>query len=140
MPESTCLHIQDRESGPIRVVELPWISVRIGRAAFCEVRLADEELAEEACRLTRRGRTWSLVPVGSQSLVVLRRPAAEEPLPLAVRRAVPHRSLLPDAPARPGGRARLGDVPGVRAARGSPLRQPQPRSEPSELSPRTIGP
>ena len=41
MPESTCLHIQDRESGPIRVVELPWISVRIGRAAFCEVRLAD---------------------------------------------------------------------------------------------------
>ena len=39
MPESTCLHIQDRESGPIRVVEIPWISVRIGRAAYCEVRL-----------------------------------------------------------------------------------------------------
>ena len=30
MPESICLHIQDRESGPIRVVEIPWISVRIG--------------------------------------------------------------------------------------------------------------
>ena len=39
MPESTCLHIQDHESGPIRVVDIPWISVRIGRAAFCEVRL-----------------------------------------------------------------------------------------------------
>ena len=37
MPESTCLHIQDHESGPIRVVDIPWISVRIGRAAFCEV-------------------------------------------------------------------------------------------------------
>ena len=47
MPESTCLHIQDRESGPIRVVELPWISVRIGRAAYCEVRLPDHDLAEK---------------------------------------------------------------------------------------------
>ncbi len=71
MPESTCLHIQDRESGPIRVVELPWISVRIGRAAYCEVRLPDTGLAAEACRLTRRGRTWSLTPVGDQNLVVL---------------------------------------------------------------------
>src|SRR5208337_4220607 len=59
MPESICLHIQDRESGPIRVVEIPWISVRIGCAAYCEVRLADLALAEEACRLQRRGRTWS---------------------------------------------------------------------------------
>ena len=47
MPESTCLHIQDRESGPIRVVELPWISVRIGRAAYCEVCLPDDRLAEK---------------------------------------------------------------------------------------------
>ena len=62
MPESTCLHIQDRESGPIRVVELPWISARIGRAAYCEICLPDADLAEEACRLTRRGRIWSLVP------------------------------------------------------------------------------
>ena len=67
MPESTCLHIQDRESGPIRVVELPWISVRIGRAAYCEVCLPDEQLGDEACRLTRRGRTWSLVPAAGQS-------------------------------------------------------------------------
>ena len=65
MPESTCLHIQGRESGPIRVVELPWISVRIGRAAYCEVQLAEYDLADEACRLQRRGRSWHLVPVAT---------------------------------------------------------------------------
>ena len=53
MTESTWLHIQDRESGPIRVVELPWISVRIGRAAHCEVRLTEHELPDEVCRLQR---------------------------------------------------------------------------------------
>ncbi len=63
MPESTCLHIQDHESAPIRVVDIPWISVRIGRAAFCEVRLTDPDLADEACRLYRRGRSWHLVPI-----------------------------------------------------------------------------
>ncbi len=70
MSESTCLHIQDRESGPIRVVELPWISVRIGRAAYCEVCLPDEKLGDEACRLTRRGRIWSLVPGPGQQLIL----------------------------------------------------------------------
>jgi hypothetical protein len=64
MAESTCLHIQDHESGPIRVVDIPWISVRIGRAAFCEVRLSSDDLADEACRLYRRGRSWHLVPAG----------------------------------------------------------------------------
>ena len=63
MPESTCLHIQDRPSGPIRVVELPWMTVRIGRAAYCEVRLDEAGLADEVCRLQRRGRTWNLVPL-----------------------------------------------------------------------------
>ena len=71
MPESTCLHIQDRESGPIRVVELPWISVRIGRAAFCEVRLPEYDLADEACRLYAAGRSWHLVPVGLRSPVLV---------------------------------------------------------------------
>ena len=70
MPGSTCLHIQDRESGPIRVVELPWISVRIGRAAYCEVRLPAPDLPDEVCRLTRRGRTWCLVPTTSSSSTV----------------------------------------------------------------------
>src|SRR5262245_38636185 len=82
MPESTCLHIQDRESGPIRVVELPWISVRIGRAAYCEVRLADPDLADEACRLTRRGRTWTLTPLDDRSLILLGGRSVDGPCPL----------------------------------------------------------
>ena len=79
MPESTCLHIQDRESGPIRVVDIPWISVRIGRAAFCEVRLTADDLADEACRLYRRGRSWHLVPVGAQEQDRARGPAGRWP-------------------------------------------------------------
>ena len=63
MAESTWLHIQDRESGPIRVVESPWISVRIGRAAHCEVRLTEHELPDEVCRLGRAGRS-SAPPTG----------------------------------------------------------------------------
>ncbi len=71
MPESTCLHIQDRTSGPIRVVEIPWISARIGSAGYCEVRLVDLELAAEACRIQRRGRTWHLLPLGPRGSVSL---------------------------------------------------------------------
>ncbi len=71
MTKSTCLHIQDRESGPIRVVELPWISVRIGRAAYCEVRLAGLDLPDEVCRLQRRGLTWRLLPTGSDCPVFM---------------------------------------------------------------------
>jgi hypothetical protein len=82
MPESTCLHIQDRESGPIRVVELPWISVRIGRAAYCEVRLPDAKVAEEACRLTRRGRTWSLIPSSDKSDILFEGRPLNDPCPL----------------------------------------------------------
>jgi tetratricopeptide (TPR) repeat protein len=82
MPESICLHIQDRESGPIRVVEIPWISVRIGCAAYCEVRLADLALAEEACRLQRRGRTWHLVPLGPKGSILVQDRPIEGPYPL----------------------------------------------------------
>ena len=71
MTESTCLHIQDRESGPIRVVELPWISVCIGRAAHCEVRLMDPDLPEEICRLQRRGLSWRLLPTRSDYPLLL---------------------------------------------------------------------
>ena len=71
MTESTCLHIQDRESGPIRVVELPWISVRIGRAAHCEVRLTEHDLPDEVCRLQRRGQSWRLLPAKSESPILL---------------------------------------------------------------------
>src|SRR5262249_3595780 len=82
MPESTCLHIQDRESGPIRGVELPWISVRIGRAAYCEVRLPDTQIAEEACRLTRKGRTWNLIPSSVAGLILLEGRPLNGPCPL----------------------------------------------------------
>ncbi len=86
MPESTCLHIQDRESGPIRVVELPWISVRIGRAAYCEVCLPEGRLPDEACRLTRRGRSWSIVPArGGKRILLEGRPLCGAcPLPFDV--------------------------------------------------------
>jgi len=82
MTKSTCLHIQDRESGPIRVVEIPWISVRIGRAAFCEVRLSEQGLADIACRLKRRGMSWQLVPVATPSSIWLDGRALEGAAPL----------------------------------------------------------
>ncbi len=82
MSESICLHIQDRESGPIRVVEIPWISVRIGSAAYCEVRLADSPLAAEACRLQRRRRTWHLVPIGSKGSILIQDRPIDGPCPL----------------------------------------------------------
>jgi len=71
MPESTCLHIQARESDPVRVVDLPGNSVRVGRAAYCDVRLADPDLADEECRLRRRGGAWQLVPVAPGGAVRL---------------------------------------------------------------------
>ncbi|AMV35807.1 FHA domain-containing protein [Planctomyces sp. SH-PL62] len=85
MAESTCLHIQDHDAGPIRIVEVPWISVRIGRAAFCEVRLTDPSLPEEACRLHRRGRTWHLTPLGGSDVSLDGRPIdGPRPLPFDV--------------------------------------------------------
>ena len=84
MPESTCLHLQDRESAPIHVVEIPWISVRIGRAVYCEVRLADRDVAEEACRLQRRGRTWYLVPLGPKGSIQVHDQPLEGSLPLTL--------------------------------------------------------
>ena len=67
MPETACLHIQARESDPVRVVDLPGGSVRIGRAAYCDVRFAEPELADEECRLRRRGNAWQLVPAKPSS-------------------------------------------------------------------------
>jgi tetratricopeptide (TPR) repeat protein len=86
MPGSAFLHIQDRESSPIRVVELPWISVRIGRAAYCEVRLTGADLAAEVCRLQRRGQTWSIIPLTRSDQVWLdgRPLKGPHPLPLDV--------------------------------------------------------
>ena len=82
MPEFTCLHLQDRESAAIHVVEIPWISVRIGRALYCEVRLVDRTVADEACRLQRRGRTWYLVPLGPKGSIWVYDEPIEGPCPL----------------------------------------------------------
>jgi tetratricopeptide (TPR) repeat protein len=86
MPDTSCLHIQDLVTGPIRVVDIPWISVRIGRAAYCEVRLTEDDLADEACRLYRRGSTWHIVPVAAKGKVLLdgRPIGASCPLPFDV--------------------------------------------------------
>jgi tetratricopeptide (TPR) repeat protein len=145
MAESTCLHIQDRESGPIRIVEIPWISVRIGRAAFCEVRLTDPELADEACRLHRRGRTWYLTPIAAGAAVVDGRPvAAAQPLPfdtpfrvgpflLALKR---NKFAEPDwrpPRAAPNVEAKTPPRP---THRPQPQPQPQPRSRAEAYAPR----
>ncbi len=65
MPDNACLHLQRHPSDPIRVVELRGVVARIGRAVFCDVRLADPDIAEEACRLRLRGGSWHLIPVGT---------------------------------------------------------------------------
>src|SRR5262245_52653192 len=82
MPETACLHIQTRESDPIRVVELPGTSVRIGRASYCEVRLSEPELAEEECRLKRRGGAWQLVPARGSAFVSIDGRSVDEACPL----------------------------------------------------------
>ena len=102
MTESTCLHIQDRESGPIRVVELPWISVRIGRAAHCEVRLTEHELPDEVCRLQRRGQSWRLLPGRTRESHFARRPASGRLVPVAFRRSLSRRPSTVSPFARTG--------------------------------------
>jgi tetratricopeptide (TPR) repeat protein len=63
-------------------VDVLWISVRVGRAPFCEVRLAAHELADEVCRLYRRGQAWHLVPVNSQGVVSFEGKRVERSCPL----------------------------------------------------------
>lgn len=82
MPETACLHIQARDSDPIRVVELPGSSVRIGRASYCEVRLTEPDLADEECRLRRRGGTWQLVPSRAAGFVWIDGRSVETTCPL----------------------------------------------------------
>ncbi len=86
MPDTTCLHIRVGESDPIRVFEIAGMSVRIGRASFCEVRIPEPELAEEECRLRKRGGAWQLVPARPANAVTIEgRPVdATCPLPFDV--------------------------------------------------------
>src|SRR5262249_36012191 len=82
MPGPACLHIQARDEDPVRVVDLPGHTVRIGRAAACDVRLADPDLADEECRLRRRGATWQLHPAPAVRAVWLNDRPVRHPLPL----------------------------------------------------------
>ena len=66
MPELASLQIQLEETGPVRIVVLPRVSVRIGRAAYCDVRVPGVDVADEACRLRRQGNGWQLVPIGKK--------------------------------------------------------------------------
>ena len=86
MPENACLHIQTRDTDPVRVVSLPGLSIRIGRASYCEVRLPEPEVAEEECHLKRRGRIWHLVPIGRPGAVRIDDHLVErsQPLPYGV--------------------------------------------------------
>ncbi len=84
MPETSCLHIQNRDSDPIRVVAMTGGSVRIGRAAYCDVRLADAALDDEVCRLRRRHETWQLVPVARNGSVWLDGRKVESPITLKI--------------------------------------------------------
>lgn len=86
MPDTACLHIQAREADPVRVVTLPGLSVRIGRAAYCEVRLPEPGFAAEECQLKRRGQVWHLVPVARPGKVWIDDHPVEhsQPIPFGV--------------------------------------------------------
>jgi hypothetical protein len=85
MPEHAVLHIQVRDSDPVRVVGLHAGSVRIGRAAYCDVRLPEPDLAEEECRLRRRGGVWHLFPSErTTGSVWLGDRPVERPCPLSI--------------------------------------------------------
>jgi tetratricopeptide (TPR) repeat protein len=86
MPEPTLLHIGSDDSPATRVLELPGVSVRIGRGPQCEVQLSEPALAEVQCLLRRRGETWHVQPVGPSNRMTLEgRPVdMQRPLPLGV--------------------------------------------------------
>ncbi len=84
MPETACLHIQTRASDTVRVVDLPGGSIRIGRAAYCEVRLTDLSLADEECRLRLRRGQWELAPSANGRSVAIDGEGVRVPRPLAM--------------------------------------------------------
>ena len=65
MPETARLQIQGQDADPVRVVGLTGGLVRIGRGPSCDVRLNEADIADEECRLRRRGDAWQLVPARS---------------------------------------------------------------------------
>ncbi|CAN5904123.1 hypothetical protein BH23PLA1_BH23PLA1_08220 [soil metagenome] len=86
MPEASYLHIRTRELRATRVLALTGPSLRIGRGAQCELRLADPALAEVHCLLRRRGESWYVQPVGPPGQITMDGRAVEHqrPLPMGV--------------------------------------------------------
>src|SRR5262245_9190319 len=82
MPETVSLHIQARDSDPVRVVELTGGTVRVGRSVASDVRLADASVPADACRLRRRLGVWHVEPVALGSVRIDGR-ELDEPSPLA---------------------------------------------------------
>ena len=124
MPDTACLHIQARDTDPVRVVALPGASVRIGRASYCEVRLAEPELAEEECRLRRRGKSWQLVPTRRDGSVRLDGKSIEQPCPIAF-----------DVPFRVGEHWLTLRPTGSAAPEWGLYRSPSPRDRPTAVRP-----
>ena len=83
MPQTASLHIQARETDPIRVVELNGYSTRIGRATFCDVRLPDATLSDEVCRIRFRSGAWQIIPIGPKGAVWLDGEVLDQPRALA---------------------------------------------------------
>ena len=83
MPQTASLHIQALETDPIRVVELTGYSTRIGRAAFCDVRLPETTVADEVCRIRFRGGAWQIVPIGPKGAVWLDGEIIDQPRAIA---------------------------------------------------------
>jgi tetratricopeptide (TPR) repeat protein len=96
MPETTVLHIQTDDSAATRVLELPGVSVRIGRGSQCEVRLGEQSLAEVQCLLRRRGDLWHVQPVGPSGQIFLEGQPVDDPrpLPLGVPLRIGEHSLM----------------------------------------------
>lgn len=84
MPENACLHLQAGENDPIRVVDLRGVTVRVGKAVYCDVRLNEPGVPDEICRLVRRGGVWQILPVKPAGLLRHDGAILDQPIPLAV--------------------------------------------------------
>jgi tetratricopeptide (TPR) repeat protein len=143
MLEAACLHIQTRDAEPVRAVELSGAAVRIGRAAFCEVRLLEPQLADEVCQLRRRGAAWYLVPVATPSEVSVDGRPVDEPrlLPFGVPiRIGSHTLTLRGSGASPpewgsAPTARVRTVPAAPEPAPPPARREPPRPIPERVVP-----
>ena len=82
MPETACLHIQGRDTDPIRVVELPGVSVRIGRRPLLRGPPRRARLGRGGMPAPTSGGTWQLVPMRPLGSVWFDGRSIEQPCPL----------------------------------------------------------